>query len=177
MTSEEIDDVPTKGTFKGRRSVLKTSAALIGTSLTAQVTSAAESESNHYVGVTYNPQTGEVIGDASARLTNNSQLLNGVIRAGGIVLPVNEQAAAVRAHPITNQEVSRFGVKKGGNFKRNGIPMRVDVSRVKKNDITGVFDWGTAEEKIAFRIRKESQKESSDAIKQHIQSLLQGGSK
>lgn len=132
-------------------------------------------ENTEYVGVTYNPQTKEIVGEASAKLNETHQQLKGKLDLNGVALPVNQVASDVRAVPDGSRSRSRFKFKKNGRFKQGKHPMNVTVRTVEGRDVSGITDHGTGFEKRAFRIREKKAKQSKQEIVDDIARRVQRG--
>lgn len=94
----------------------------------------ARGPNDTYVGVAYNPRTGEVRSDATANLMHDDETVQGLLDIGRSRIPIN-----VGNPTVKTDEVRSYVAEKHGRFARNGSPTRVKIiSSPTSRWVTGI---------------------------------------
>ena len=152
-----------------RRSILRSvgSVPAIGTFGTIGTRNVRANEENEFVGVAYDPVTGDKISDITATVARSPNHLHGNLRfkdGTGIegfpsdaVLPIRgDGPIATGSLPNAASEhaqVSEFVQHDDKQFALNGKPLKTSITSVESGDISGaVRRVGNLGDEIAFRI-------------------------
>lgn len=156
-----------KSSKLNRRKVLSgisgLSASALGASKIGSV--AAKGQKQEFAGVAYDPQSGQEIGTASARINRNGQLV------GDLNLPDKKIPLAIGApsdqynYPTLKGTATRYRTNKGGKYSRDKKPLRVTVTSVEQGDLSGIVRHPGYEKKaVAFRVKPKGSRTKTNTV-------------
>jgi len=132
-------------------------AGLSGVGVSALAGRVSASSDKQYVGVAYDPQTHEIIGNAEGNLVEANDRINGVLKVNGDTVPLNRHGAH------SNEEVgdNRVNGNKRKYIKKMPLknkPKKHKTAHFSSIDTAGItgFIRHPDGRKIAFAVDKES---------------------
>lgn len=176
--------------YTNRRTVLKkVGAAGSGAALVVASSNRGNAQRrDEYVGITYNPVTGERTGLADANIVATPNNMNGRIRLNESALSVSDVNIPINIQPDRtttvaerhenvneNRGVGKFSVRKGNDFRRNNKDLVMRMTKNQNAALSGVAEHiQHTSEGTAFILEKSDQRSVSEireSLTNHIEQI------
>lgn len=156
---------------KSRRTVLKTLGTLTGTSLVSasQVAAHQTRGPREFVGVSYDPVTQQIQGEASATLELIDGSLKGVLKVAGFTIPLGQQEALESVRQFNG--LSKYvDIKRDSSFKKDDLYLKVDLDTDGDRVVGNLTRPSSKYGKISFSLGASDAGYSTEGARKAIES-------